>query len=87
MRGSVASNAKRFKTFYNTVVLDAWSAVLPIRIANEELGDCIEDIHRRAAIGQSAWRIYLRMVSGMFWTAINALGYLRKTLSGNKSVS
>jgi hypothetical protein len=63
-------------------VLDAWSAILPARIVKEEIGDYLEDIHRRAKEGQH-WQIYLRVASAMFWTLINSIGYALKAL-GNK---
>ena len=66
-------------------VLDSWATFLPARIVNEELGDYLEDITRRAADGQR-FRVYLRMVMAMFWTGVNALGYYRKQVGNTKSV-
>lgn len=64
--------------------LDTWSVVLPARIKNEELGDYIEDIRRRAAQGQRilAW---LRLIFAAFWTGVNAVGYLLKELGNRKA--
>jgi hypothetical protein len=45
----------------------------------EDLGDYVEDINRRAAEGQR-WQIYIRTLAAMFWTGVNALGYLFRNL-------
>ena len=66
--------------------LDRWGAILPPRIVNEELGDYIEDINRRASEGQSAIWLWLRAGAAVFWTLINAVGYW-KTQLGRKRTS
>jgi len=60
-------------------ILDAWAAVLPARIVNEDLGDYIDDISRRKAAGQR-FLVCLRVVAAMFWTGFNTLGYVLKKL-------
>jgi hypothetical protein len=50
-------------------ILDAWSAVLPARVNNEELGDYIEDINRRVAQGQRRL-VYIRLAAAIFWTGV-----------------
>jgi hypothetical protein len=61
------------------VLLDYWAALLPARIANEDLGDYLEDITNRAAAGQT-WAVYLRIFAAVFWTGVNATGYALKRL-------
>jgi hypothetical protein len=64
--------------------LDIWGALLPTRIFNEELGDFIEDINRRAMEGQRCG-VYLRMIAAMFWTGVNAVGYFLKEIGKRKA--
>ena len=59
----------------SSAILDAWGSVLPIRIAQEDLGGYVEDANRRALEGQRV-RVWLRVASGILWTAVNAVGYL-----------
>ena len=58
-----------------TRLLDAWSALLPQRIVNEEVGDYVEDVRRRSAEGQKLL-VWLRCAMCIFWTGFNTLGYL-----------
>lgn len=51
-------------------LLECWAAVLPSRIAEEDLGGFIELLHRRGARGRQAWAL---VASGVFWTACNTL--------------
>ena len=64
-------------------VLDAWSTILPARIASEDLADYLEDIHRRAAAGQR-FKVALRTAAAMFWTLVNAIGYTLERLYHKK---
>jgi hypothetical protein len=65
-------------------ILDIWAALLPIRISNEILGDYLEDISRRAARGQRLMPL-VRMLSTIFWTGVNAVGYFLKEISKRKT--
>jgi hypothetical protein len=60
-------------------VVDFWGALLPARVVKEDLGDYIEDIHRRINDGQR-FRVWLRVAAAVFWTALNAFGYAMKLL-------
>jgi hypothetical protein len=62
-------------------VLDVWSAILPSRIVNEDLGDYLEDIALRVAHGQRTL-IYVRVGAAIFWTGVNAVGYVMKHVLG-----
>jgi len=64
-------------------LLDAWAAILPIRIAKEDLGDYREDIERRADAGQR-WLLWLRVITALVWTGINAVGFVSKNLLGKE---
>ena len=77
-----ASAAQRFR--HIETILDTWAAILPVRIANEDLADYLEDICRRCDAGQSG-RVYIRTLATVFWTGINAVGYAMKAL-GKKSL-
>jgi hypothetical protein len=59
--------------------LDLWAALLPSRISHEVLGDYVEDINRRADAGQHRL-LYARVVAAIFWTSVNATGYLLEKL-------
>lgn len=67
-----------------SVLLDAWAAILPPRIVNEDLGDYLEDIHRRCAAGQR-WCVYLRVAAAIFWTGLNAVGYAMKAVGKRRA--
>lgn len=54
-------------------VLDIASAFLPTRLANEEFGDCLEDLHARAERGQHAFLIYAKVASTIVWTVLHAI--------------
>jgi hypothetical protein len=65
-------------------ILDAWSAILPARVNKEELGDYIEDINRRAMMGQRRL-VYLRLAAAVFWTGIHAVSDLLQSLGKRKA--
>jgi hypothetical protein len=69
---------------YHATVLDLWAVLLPARIVNEDLGDYLEDIHRRIAAGQR-WCVYLRIVAAIFWTGLNAIGYAMKLVGRRRA--
>lgn len=54
-------------------LFDLASLFLPVRVANEELGDALEDIHRRVERGCLAWKIYLRAITAILWATWNAI--------------
>ena len=64
--------------------LDVWAVLLPSRIVNEELGDYLEDIHRRCAEGQR-WCVYVHVASAIFWTSLNAIGYAMKAVGKKRT--
>ena len=79
-----AAKAKEYRRHHRTAhqletALAVWKTVLPARIANEDLGDYIEDIDRLIARKQNRLA-YLRLLAAIFWTGVNAIGYLRKKL-------
>ena len=53
--------------------------MLPSRIANEDLADYVEDINRRIGKGQRKL-VYVRVIATIFWTGVNAVGYLLKNI-------
>ena len=56
-------------------ILDAWGELLPARITNEDLGDFIEDVRRRAETGQRL-RVWLRVGTAMVWSGVNTIAYV-----------
>lgn len=64
--------------------LDVWSLLLPQRVNNEDLGGYIEEINKLALKGAPAWKIYLRMVTAIFWTLCEALKRLPHELWTSK---
>lgn len=75
------SRTARLQRAYD--ILDAWSVILPHRVVTEEIGDYLEDITRRIALGQR-WRPRLRIAAAIFWTGINAIGYTVKDMIGRR---
>jgi hypothetical protein len=68
-------------------VLDTWAAFLPIDIANEQIGDCIEDIRRRQCENGSRLGMCVSMISTIVWTRISSYGYFIETIGRRKSAS
>lgn len=64
-------------------VIDTWSAFLPQCIVNEEVGDYVEDLHRRAVAGQRV-QLWARVLACLFYTTINAAGYALGELRRNR---
>jgi hypothetical protein len=64
-------------------VLDAWSVVLPHRLRTEDLGEYIEQVNGDFKAGRP-WRAWTRIVAAVCWTSVNAIGYLRANLKGNR---
>jgi hypothetical protein len=67
-------------------VLDIWSAFLPALICNEDLGEYVEDINRRILLGQKVLP-WIRCVLAIFWTAVNAIGFLMQNTLGRPKKS
>ena len=66
-------------------ILDAWGEILPARITDEDLGDFVEDVRRRAQRGQRV-RVWVRVGTAIIWSGVNAVAYvvasLRKSPTG-----
>jgi hypothetical protein len=67
-------------------ILNAWGAILPIRLATEDLGDYREDIENRANRGER-WLLLLRVLTAILWTGINTVGFISKNLLGKATQS
>lgn len=59
--------------------LGAW---LPRRIANEQLGDALEDIHELALRGEQGWKVSVRMGRAVFWALAHTALELALRLTG-----
>jgi Fe2+ transport system protein B len=53
--------------------LELLEALVPRRIANEEIGDAQEFIHRMASAHRPGWMIYLKVVTTYFWILTHAV--------------
>ena len=78
-------SASRTSTQSALQVLEVWAAVLPARIAKEDLGDYVENIHHGTQRGEPGWLIYVRCGAAIFWTGLNALSYALKAIGRQKS--
>lgn len=56
--------------------------LVPKRIANEQLGDALEQIHRYVAEGRPKWYAYIKAISSLFWLMIHAIGEISSSLQG-----
>ena len=79
----LARRMNRKRSSRANTILDTWGALLPTRIYNEDLGDLIEDVKRRCAEGQRV-RVWLRVSTGIVWTALNAVGYAMRLLRSKR---
>jgi hypothetical protein len=59
---------ERAATVFNFV-----SSVLPQRIADEELGDALENINARANAGRPAWEIELKVWMTVLWAVVHSV--------------
>jgi hypothetical protein len=57
-------------------------ALVPKRLANEEIGDALEQVQRFAEEGRSHWYIYLKFASSAFWILAHAIGDVGARLQG-----
>lgn len=61
-------------------VIGIASAILPARIADEELGDAMEDIERRIAVGRPMSEIRLKIWASVGWAVFHSATYaVRRT--------
>jgi hypothetical protein len=57
-----------------------------VSIAKEQIGDYVEDINRRCALGQR-WLVWMRVVSAIFWTSWNAFGFIVQHALGKQKAA
>jgi hypothetical protein len=67
-----------------TRAFDLLAALVPRRLADEEIGDAIEHIKRRCEAGVAAWWVIVKVISTFFWVTYHAL---RARLSSRKELS
>lgn len=65
-------------------VLDAVSACVPKRLADEEIGDALELITRMETEGRSKFLCWTKVATTVFWVAVNALREIRRSWKGKK---
>lgn len=76
-----------------TLALDVLSALVPKRIATEEIGDALEFIHGMKAKGRPAVLVFLKVVTTFWWVTVHtglhfaerALGIVKAFVGLNKN--
>jgi transcriptional regulator with XRE-family HTH domain len=63
-------------------VFDLLEAVLPKRLAREELGDALEYIAR---LPRGGWRVWTKIASTVIWTSVNAIRELASVPWGRRT--
>ncbi len=58
-----------------TTIVNGWARLLPDRIAEEDIGDYLEDVQRCADAGQRI-RVWLRAALAIVWTGVNTIEFL-----------
>lgn len=53
--------------------LEWFAQKVPPRIANEEIGDAMEVIHKMVNDQRSAWSIYLKVARAVFWVSVHTV--------------
>jgi hypothetical protein len=73
-RPAAAIGRSPWKAARNIERAFSWfSAFVPVRIANEELGDALEQIHAHVKAGCPALWVYVYGVMSIFWITIHAV--------------
>jgi hypothetical protein len=57
----------------DSAILGVFSPLLPTRLANEEIGDALEDIERRIARDCPSWHVWAKVVSTIIWASLHAI--------------
>ncbi|WP_224361085.1 hypothetical protein [Hyalangium versicolor] len=70
-----------------TYFLDLLSMVVPKRIANEEIGDAVELIHRMAKVRRPKWFIALKVATTYFWVGVHTLLHCAEQVAGIVSLA
>lgn len=65
-------------------VLDTVSLLVPRRLADEEIGDALEEIYRLVREDRPQLKVWLKVCSTVFWIGINSLREIVASLLGRK---
>lgn len=60
----------------------AIDALVPKRIADEEIGDALEQIAQFVKDGRPPWQVYAKFATSAFWVLVHALGDISSLLRG-----
>ncbi len=63
-------------------VLEYLTAFVPKRVADEEIGDALESIHRNANLGRRY--VWIKVVSTIVWVVVNAVREMASAILGKK---
>ncbi|WP_434390607.1 hypothetical protein [Melittangium boletus] len=64
------------------IALDLLSALVPKRIATEEVGDALEYINKMRAMKKPSWLVFLKVVSTFWWVIIHTLLHYTERIAG-----
>lgn len=65
--------------------LEFVSLLVPRRIAEEEIGDALEQIHRLSCLGRPRWQLWLKVMTTLFWVLINSIREITSAVRGRAS--
>ena len=68
-------------------IFDLVAIAVPRRVRDEEIGDALEDIRRRALTGRPVWQIYAKTASTIIWILINSIRELMSAALGKAKPS
>lgn len=66
--------------------LGLWGRWASARVANEELGDALELIHKLAGVGVPAWMLYAQAGVSAFWALVHTVQDAAQRLTGRQRV-
>jgi hypothetical protein len=67
--------------------LDLLSAIVPRRIANEEIGDALEVIHELAKAQRPRFFIYIKVITTYWWVLLHTLLHYGERVAGIVSLA
>jgi hypothetical protein len=67
--------------------LDLLSALVPQRIASEEIGDAVEVIHQMVKAGRPKWFVALKVSTTFFWVGVHTLLHYAERVAGIVSLA
>ena len=66
-------------------ILEFVTLLVPRRIAEEEIGGALEQIHYLSSLGRPRWQLWLKVVTTLFWVCLNSLREITSAVRGRAS--